>query len=131
MTASRPAASLPHTGIATFRSHLVDLFLPLGSGRPAWVSTDLRSPAFLTVATYPALHAARSGEPEEQTQPIEADENGDAKSHVFESLSNGTDVNHGAQGHILLPEAFTEAKSRALVFDEAHSSPRRVVENVP
>ena len=31
---------------------LVDLFLPPGSDRPAWVSTELRSPAFLTIATY-------------------------------------------------------------------------------
>jgi len=57
---------------------LVDLFLPPGSGRPAWVSTELRSPAFLTVATYQALHALCSGEPEEQAQPIEAEENGDS-----------------------------------------------------
>src|SRR5947208_12623647 len=31
---------------------LVELFLPAGNGRPAWDSTELRSPAFLTVATY-------------------------------------------------------------------------------
>jgi superfamily II DNA or RNA helicase len=82
---------------------LVDLFLPLGSSRPAWVSTELRSPAFLTIATYQALHAVCSGEPEEQTQPIEAAENGDSKNHVFEPLNNGVDANHGAQGHVLLP----------------------------
>src|SRR5947209_17616437 len=58
---------------------LVDLFLPPGSGRPAWVSTELRNPAFLTVATYQALHALCSGEPEEQQQPIEAEENGDSE----------------------------------------------------
>ena len=99
---------------------LVDLFLPPGSGRPAWVSTELRSPAFLTVATYQALHALCSGEPEEQAQPIEAEENGDSKKHLFEPLNKGTDANHGAQGHIQLPEAFTEAKFGALVLDEAH-----------
>jgi hypothetical protein len=48
---------------------LVDLFLPPGSGRPAWVSTELRSPAFLTVATYQALHAVCSGEPEDSPNP--------------------------------------------------------------
>src|ERR1700721_379170 len=57
---------------------LVDLFLPPGSGRPAWVSTELRSPAFLTVAPYQALHALCSGESEEQAQPLEAEENVDS-----------------------------------------------------
>lgn len=99
---------------------LVDLFLSPGSGRPAWVSTELRSPAFLTVATYQALHAVCSGEPEEQAQPVEGEENGDSKNHLFEPPNNGTDANHGAQGHIQLPEAFTEAKFGALVLDEAH-----------
>lgn len=99
---------------------LVDLFLSPGSGRPAWVSTELRSPAFLTVATYQALHAVCSEEPEEQAQPVEGEENGDSKNHLFEPPDNGTDANHGAQGHIQLPEAFTEAKFGALVLDEAH-----------
>src|SRR5215469_14986572 len=31
---------------------LIELFLAPGSGRPGWVSTELRKPAFLTVATY-------------------------------------------------------------------------------
>src|SRR5436309_12339462 len=42
---------------------LIELFLPLGNGKPAWVSTELRSPAFLTVVTYQALHAVCSGQP--------------------------------------------------------------------
>jgi superfamily II DNA or RNA helicase len=99
---------------------LVDLFLPLGSSRPAWVSTELRSPAFLTIATYQALHAVCSGEPEEQTQPIEAEEKGDSRNHELEPLGDGADANHGAQGHVTLPEAFTAEKFRALVPDEAH-----------
>jgi superfamily II DNA or RNA helicase len=99
---------------------LVDLFLPPGSGRPAWVSTDLRSPAFLTVTTYQALHAICSGEPEELTQQIEPEVSADVKNHVFEPLNNDTDVNRGAQGHVLLPDVLTEAKIRALVLDEAH-----------
>ncbi len=99
---------------------LVDLFLPPGSGRPAWVSTELRSPAFLTVATYQALHALCSGEPEEQAQPIEAEENGDSNKHLFEPLNNGTDANHFVQEHVPLPEAFAQAKFGTLVLDEAH-----------
>ena len=47
---------------------LVDLFLLQGNGRPSWVSTELRIPAFLTVTTYQALHAMCSGEPEEQSE---------------------------------------------------------------
>src|SRR5438045_1970760 len=31
---------------------LVELFLAPGSGRPEWVSTDMRNPTFLTVAPY-------------------------------------------------------------------------------
>src|SRR5882672_4162743 len=99
---------------------LVDLFLPPGSGRPAWVSTDLRNPAFLTVATYQALHAVCSGEPEEQILQIQTEESGDGKNHAFEPVSNAPDVNHGAHGHVLLPDAFTEAGFRTLVLDEAH-----------
>jgi superfamily II DNA or RNA helicase len=99
---------------------LVDLFLPPGSGRPAWVSTELRSPAFLTVATYQALYALCSGEPEEQAQTIEAEENGDSKNHVFERPNNGFDANHVVQDHVPLPEAFAQAKFGTLVLDEAH-----------
>jgi superfamily II DNA or RNA helicase len=99
---------------------LVDLFLPPGSGRPAWVSTELRSPAFLTVATYQALHALCSGEPEEREEPIEAEENGDSKNHVFERPNNGFDANHVVQDHVPLPEAFAQAKFGTLVLDEAH-----------
>lgn len=99
---------------------LVDLFLPPGSGRPAWVSAELRSPAFLTVATYQALHALCSGEPEEREEPIEAEENGDSKNHVFERPNNGFDANHVVQDHVPLPEAFAQAKFGTLVLDEAH-----------
>ena len=99
---------------------LVDLFLPPGSGRRAWVSTELRSPAFLTVATYQALHALCSGEPEEQQQPIEAEENGDSENHVFERPNNGFDANHVVREHVPLPEAFAQAKFGTLVLDEAH-----------
>src|SRR5215831_15061527 len=31
---------------------LVDHFLPAGESRPAWVSTDIKMPALLTIATY-------------------------------------------------------------------------------
>ena len=37
---------------------LQDHFLSPGAGQPYWVSTDLKSPALLTIATYQALHSA-------------------------------------------------------------------------
>jgi superfamily II DNA or RNA helicase len=97
---------------------LVELFLPQDNGKPPWVSTNLRSPGFLTVATYQALHAVCSGEPEEQT-PAVSEENGASNKH-FEVHPNGEDGNHIPQGHIAIPEFLTQAKFKALVLDEAH-----------
>ena len=68
---------------------LVELFLPPRAGRPAWVSTELRRPALLTVATYQALHAVYSGEPEEP-MPADSDDCLAAKNHL-EAHSNGED----------------------------------------
>jgi hypothetical protein len=99
---------------------LVDLFLPPGSGKPGWVSTELRNPAFLTIATYQALHAVCSDEPEEPKQPSESEENSDSGNHALEQLGNCADASHGAQRQVLLPESFVQAKFRALVLDEAH-----------
>ena len=97
---------------------LVDLFLPPGAGKPAWVSTELKRPAFLTVATYQALHAAYSGEPEEQP-PTESDESGMPKNHI-EMHPNGEDGNHISQGHMPIPGFLVEANFKALVLDEVH-----------
>lgn len=48
------------------RDQWVDRFVELflGNERPAWISNDVRSPAFFTVATYQGLHAACTGEDE-------------------------------------------------------------------
>lgn len=99
---------------------LVDLFLPDGSGRPAWVSTELRSPAFLTVATYQALHAVCSGESEEPTKSVDSEENVDAQPQVGDSMSNGANINHSHEVHVTLPKVFTDAAFGGLVLDEAH-----------
>ena len=40
---------------------LVGLFMPPGSRRPDWVSTDVHRPALLTAVTYQALHVAHAG----------------------------------------------------------------------
>jgi len=97
---------------------LVDLFLPPGGGRPACVSTELKKPAFLTVATYQALHAAYSGEPEEPSS-TESNENGGLRNH-FEMHPNGEDADHISKPHLAIPDFLAEANFKALVLDEAH-----------
>src|SRR5215468_6299875 len=96
---------------------LVDLFLPAGNGKPAWVSTELRNPALLTVATYQALHAVYSGEPEEPA--ADSDENGVPKNH-FENHANGEDTNHASQVRMPIPGSLAGANFKTLVLDEAH-----------
>jgi superfamily II DNA or RNA helicase len=96
---------------------LVDLFLPPDVGTPAWVSTELRNPALLTVATYQALHAVYSGQPEQQ-MPDDTEENRIAKNHI-EMHANGEDANHISQEQPL-PVFLAEANFKALVLDEAH-----------
>ena len=96
---------------------LVDLFLPPGNAKPSWVSTELRNPATLTVATYQALHAVYSGEPEEP--PTDSDEDGLSKNH-FETPANGEDANHIPQAHTSIPGFLAEANFKTLVLDEAH-----------
>src|SRR5215470_3048007 len=97
---------------------LVDLFLPPGTGRPAWVSTELRKPALLTVATYQVLHAVYSGDPEEQTS-TNSEENGASKNH-FEAHADAESTSHIPQGHLPIPGFLTEVNFKALVLDEAH-----------
>lgn len=97
---------------------LVELFLPHGEGAPSWVSRDLRAPAFLTVSTYQALHAAFSGQPNPAALP-EADEIEQWKDHD-EADGNGETGNHGSDAHLPIPEFLSRAKFRTLVLDEAH-----------
>ena len=96
---------------------LVELFLEPGSGRPEWVSTELKKPAFLTIATYQALHSAYSGEPEEPPSP-DSEENGASTNHL-DTHPNGDNGNHVAQPSPI-PDFLAEAKFRAVVLDEAH-----------
>ncbi len=96
---------------------LVELFLPPDNDRPAWVSTELRSPAFLTVATYQALYAVCSGEPEEsKPEPEQAE----LTNNHLDVHANGDEENHSTRAHVLVPEFLSEAKFKAVVLDEAH-----------
>jgi superfamily II DNA or RNA helicase len=97
---------------------LVDLFLPPGISKPAWVSTELKNPALLTVATCQALHAVYSGEPEEPIS-TNSDENGVSKNH-FENHASDEDANHIPHGHMPIPGFLAEANFKTLVLDEAH-----------
>src|SRR5215469_4026116 len=97
---------------------LIELFLAPGSGRPDWVSTNLRIPKFVTVATYQALHAVCSGQTEEPT-PVTVEENGASKNH-FEAQTNGDEENHVSHARVEIPEFLTQVGFKTLVLDEAH-----------
>src|SRR5215467_10244025 len=72
----RPTLVLAPTVIIRdqWADRLVDHFLPAGEGRPTWVSTDIKSPALLTIATYQALHSLCAGGPLVEPPP-ESEEN--------------------------------------------------------
>lgn len=93
---------------------LVQCFLPAGTPRPSWLSTDIRRPELLTIATYQALHALCSGQPEE-TEDDEAEE---------ETTSSADNANGNGNGNdkLALPKVFPESLSafKTLVVDEAH-----------
>ena len=97
---------------------LVDLFLPPGVGKPLWVSTELKRPAFLTIATYQALHSAYCGQLEEPPS-TESDENGLSKNHS-ELHPNGDAENNTSRPPLAIPDFLAEANFKALVLDEAH-----------
>jgi superfamily II DNA or RNA helicase len=103
---------------------LVERFLPEGARRPAWVSTDLRHPAALTVSTYQALHALCAGE------PAGADERAGVEASVLSAGGNddGDEPLHAREPAMAaeaapasaLPEVLLRAGFGAVVVDEAH-----------
>ena len=90
---------------------LVQHFLPHGSPKPDWVSTNIRHPKLLTIATYQALHALCSGDPEE-TRDASAEE--ETISTI--ELPDGNGNKLAVPGE--LPEPLSEFKT--IVVDEAH-----------
>jgi superfamily II DNA or RNA helicase len=91
---------------------LVQYFLPHGSPKPDWVSTNIRRPEPLTIATYQALHALCSGEPEEiEDACVEEETNSTIE------LPNGNG-NGKSPNPVELPEALSGFET--LVVDEAH-----------
>jgi superfamily II DNA or RNA helicase len=87
---------------------LINLFLPPPPNRPDWVSSDLRAPGFLTVATYQALHSAYTGcedreadeaadregddAPEDEPCPKTSDNHADRARALLQHRSIGTVV---------------------------------------
>ena len=95
---------------------LLQFFLPAGTPQPDWLSTDIRSPELLTVATYQALHALCTGENEQSEDSFAQEEN---RSTI--QLDNGdadTGESHKPETQIELPQCLSGFKT--LLVDEAH-----------
>jgi superfamily II DNA or RNA helicase len=94
----------------------ISLFIPSGASRPRWITTDIRHPEFLTVATYQALHCALVG-----SEGIEDDDNGEADSNHAKApvlCEDGAPRTHGAAAELI--EALSTARVKTVVVDEAH-----------
>jgi DNA or RNA helicases of superfamily II len=91
---------------------LVQYFLPNGSPKPDWISTNIRRPELLTITTYQALHALCSGEPEE-TENACAEEEANSVIELPNGNGNGNSAISAE-----LPKALVGFET--LVVDEAH-----------
>ena len=87
-------------------------FLPAESSQPDWVSTDIRNPGPLTIATYQALHAVCSGQPETIEQFDSEEENGS------ESVARNGNGNGKPAEQAELPACLSGVAT--LLVDEAH-----------
>jgi superfamily II DNA or RNA helicase len=97
---------------------LVDHFLAAGEPCPPWLSTDLKHPTPLTIATYQALHSLCSGELDKESEQInEEEESGNRSPDKVNSDVNGS---RRAGNVAQLPEVLKNAGFRTLVVDEAH-----------
>jgi superfamily II DNA or RNA helicase len=93
---------------------LTQQFLPVGSHKPDWVSTDIRNPRLLTIVTYQALHALCSGQPE-PTESLDSEENSSSSSATVIENGNG---NGKPAEQVELPVNLSGFET--LVVDEAH-----------
>src|SRR5262249_26802042 len=94
---------------------LVQHFLPEGEPHPTWVSTELKNPAFLTVATYQAVHSLCSGEVES-----EAPSKSETEEPDFDRANHEGNGNGGSKSAETFPEVLSQAGFKTLVVDEAH-----------
>lgn len=88
----------------------VELFLPEGSATPDWITTDIRSPRFLTITTYQALHSVISGQAGEEDLEAEAEESEENVLSTANETGAAVDVVALLKG----------AGVKTLVVDEAH-----------
>ncbi|HCU34752.1 MAG TPA: hypothetical protein DGT21_04675 [Armatimonadetes bacterium] len=88
----------------------VNLFLPPGAECPDWISTDIRDPRLLTVATYQALHAASTGCGEKTEEDPEDDDDTSAD-------QGGAPL---AQANNSAVRALRAAGIGTIIVDEAH-----------
>lgn len=96
---------------------LVGYFLPADAARPSWISTDIKTPALLTIATYQALHAFCSGQPDGEEAKSEGEEEETRSRHVANQHANDGPAEETA---LCLPATLAAAGFRTLVVDEAH-----------
>lgn len=87
---------------------LCELFLPKDAPRPDWISTDIRNPKTLTVATYHALHSVISGKNEQEEYP--------AKNNEIQPTDRS--VEKTERDHLI--EEYQTLKLGTLVADECH-----------
>ena len=83
------------------------------SGKPQWVSKDIRNPEFLTISTYQGLHSAFAGKAEKE-QDEEYDE-----AYDIEDNGNNRTATQGTNRSNLLKK-LKAAKINTIVLDEAH-----------
>jgi superfamily II DNA or RNA helicase len=84
---------------------LIHLFLPEGAGRPDWLTTDIRQPGLVTVATYQALHMAHTG------RAAKVDE---------QAEDADIETEPRAVTKVDMPKVLNDAGVRTLIVDEAH-----------
>ncbi len=112
---------------------LVRDFLPEGADVPGWISTDIRRPGKITVATYQALHSAMKGEPDPDDQWVSEEETHSAEIaqqhqtvNVFGQEDGDEDIEqrlgrrrtHRRDSN--LPDILRAHSIDTLVLDEAH-----------
>ena len=109
-----PTLTIRDQWVDRLREH----FLPAGAARPSWVSTNLRNPAPLTVATYQALHSICSGAASDEERE-DREETG-AYSRSGSDTEEAEDQDSGVKLNLKVPEVLAQAGFKTLVADEAH-----------
>jgi superfamily II DNA or RNA helicase len=103
----------------TIRDQWIDRFISLFMNspepRPGWISTDIRNPGFLTVATYQALHCAHAG-----TDMLEEDNDAVNCSGSTPDSNHEEDLSESAGTAAELVARLRGARLGTVVVDEAH-----------